>query len=84
MPEFLHVERRYAVLRARNPLNLASLVVYPGNTVCKSGVPRWPARDFAKHVAEVGRQRQVASFIKLIALQSRPITVYFAAAHAVA
>ena len=42
------------------------------------------SRDLAKHVAEVGRQRKVATFVKLIALQSRPASVNFSAAHAVA
>src|SRR5437667_12061086 len=38
----------------------------------------------AEHVAKVGSQRQVATFIQLLVLHSRPFAVDFAAAHAVA
>ena len=38
-------------------------------------------RDFAKHIAEVSRQREVAAFVQLIALQAGPVAVDLAAAH---
>src|SRR5690242_15425510 len=43
-----------------------------------------PHRDLAKDVAEVSSQREVASFVKLIALKSGPLTVNLSATHAVA
>src|SRR5262249_30023432 len=41
-------------------------------------------RDLAKHVAEISRQRQVASFVKLIVLQPGPFSINLTAAYAVA
>ena len=43
-----------------------------------------PRDDLAKYVAEVRRQREVSSFIKLIALESGPVSINLTAAHAVA
>src|SRR2546429_6586056 len=40
--------------------------------------------QLAEDVSEVRRQRQVAAFVQLVALQARPVAVNFSAAHAVA
>src|SRR5687767_12994721 len=40
--------------------------------------------DLTEHVAEVGGQRKVASFVELIALQTRPASVNFSTTHTVA
>jgi hypothetical protein len=41
---------------------------------------RMSAHQFAQHLPEIRRDRQVGSFIKLLLLQSRPFAVHFAAA----
>ena len=42
-----------------------------------------PCGDLAEHVSEVRRQRQITSFVKLIALESRPLPVNFSTLHAI-
>jgi hypothetical protein len=42
-----------------------------------------PARYLTKHVAEVCRQREVATFIKLIASQSWPLSVHLTATNTI-
>ena len=49
---------------------ICRLIVYPGKIGCGIGHAEMPDDDFAEHVAEIGRDREVAALVALSA--SRP------------